>query len=126
MAVFAALLLGNVRAAQLLYLLPALALTAFHSDAAPVRRRPWLIAGAVVLAVMPAVAWASQPTEDGTMWLEWPALCSVAVVAAGAVTLLVNRGWAHPLAVLATAVALTIRTVRAQRRLPDPVWASHG
>lgn len=72
---------------------------------APVRPRPWLVAGAIGVIAMPVVAWTTQPTEDGLVPLDWPGLCCVAVV-------------------IAVAVPLVIRTVRAQRRLPAPVWTA--
>jgi hypothetical protein len=85
------------------------ALVAFHDDAPPVRRRPWLIAWPVGVGLLGAnlLIW----PQSVASWLDWMALCSLAVVVAGGVHLTTararrNRAWSHALALLAAGVLL--------------------
>lgn len=98
------------------------ALAAFHREAPPVTPRPWVIAGAVGMALVPVLATLTlaQDFKRGLL-LDWPGLCCLAVVAA--VVVLVRRGgptpWTMALSLLA-AVALVLRVVS----LLDSSW--HG
>lgn len=91
-----------------------LPLIMFHRDTPPVRRRPWLIAFAVGIALTPVfqlVFW-TMPTESRWL-LDWPGLYSVLIVTAAFVYLAgqaFGRGpapsWALALALLALATAV--------------------
>jgi hypothetical protein len=87
------------------------ALVAFHDDTPPVWRRPWLIAWPVGIGVVLSLTALDWPTGDTRPWLDWPAECCLAVIAAGAVHLAVprarrNPAWSHALALLAVGTFL--------------------
>jgi hypothetical protein len=93
-----------------------LALLAFHRDAPPVRRLPWLVALGIGVLVVPAVALTVQAIDPAPPLLDWPGLCCAALVPAAVVRLVgsaLGRGgralsWSLGLALLAAA-ALTLR-----------------
>lgn len=59
------------------------ALMGFHPEAPPVKRRSWLIAGAIGMTLVPIAATllVVQSFERGVL-IDWPGICCVAVVAA--------------------------------------------
>ena len=65
----------------LLSALLVLALAAFHRDAPPVRRRPWLVALAVAIAVLVGLSLLVRPTNPWVL-LDWPCLCCLALLGA--------------------------------------------
>jgi hypothetical protein len=90
-----------------------LAMTAFHRDAPAVRPRPWLVAFAVGVALMPAVVLLAQPTHDGALLFDFTAAACLALVVAGTIHLGRSRRtacWTHALATLAL-VMLVVRVV---------------
>jgi hypothetical protein len=95
----------------LLNALVVLALAAFHHDAPPVRRRPWLLALAVGIAVLLGLSLLVRPTNPWVL-LDWPGLCCLALVGAAVAHLAgpaLGRGdrapsWTLALALLAPAV----------------------
>jgi hypothetical protein len=104
--------------------LPVLALAAFHRDAAPVRKRGWLLAlpiGGVAEGVALFLLFQSDPqTNTLLLLLDWPAFCCLALVGGAAVHLIGRRSlygqrsligqlrddapWSLALALLASAV----------------------
>ena len=99
--------------ALLTEVLLVLALGAFHRDAPPAPRRPWLIAYAVGVAVMPPVVFLAQPI-GGQLLLDWAGICSIAAVVA-AVAYLAMPGRRSP--AWSLALALVAAIVLAQRIL---------
>ncbi|MEC3982323.1 hypothetical protein [Amycolatopsis sp. H20-H5] len=83
--------------------LVVLLLSAFHSDAEPVRPRWWLVAlaAAVVLNPMPPLMAFARP--DFTVPLDWTGLCCLAL-AAGGVAYLAMPSWRTPSRTLALAL----------------------
>lgn len=99
------------------------ALLAFHPDAPRVRPRPWLVAFAVGVALVTGFLYLlRRPSEALVPLLDWPGMCSAAIVGAALAYLLgvvlrpANRRspWALAFALLAVAV-LALRLVT----LPD-------
>ena len=91
----------------------ALSLTAFHRHASRVPPRPWLLALPVGVVAATGVLATAVRTES--WWSDWPAQCSVVVVAASIVHLCVSRfrraaPWTLALVILTLAV-LTLRVV---------------
>jgi hypothetical protein len=64
-----------------------LALTAYHGDTPPVRRRPWLVALAAGTVGLWGLFYVSYRLQSWGAVLDWPAVTSVAVLAAGGVLL---------------------------------------
>jgi hypothetical protein len=89
-----------------------LALVAFHRDAPAVRHRPWLIAFVVGATAVPTLILLSVWVNGALPLLDWPALCTLALVGAAVAHLagpLLGRprrvvAWSHALALLAGAV----------------------
>lgn len=94
-----------------------LALGAFHSDAPPVRPRPWLVAfgAGVVVSAVPEFVFLNQ-VISGRLWVDWPAVTCVAIVIAGLVHL-AGPAWRRPSrsAPSSIALALLAAVVLAQR-----------
>lgn len=87
--------------------MPVLALAAFHREAPPIRPRAWLIALPVGAVLVTAVLLVTQ-FPGGEVFLDWPGLACVAVIAAALVH---RRGsWAAAIALLGGA-ALVLRAV---------------
>lgn len=95
-----------------------LTLAAFHRDTPPVRRRPWLIALAVGIALTPIVEFVLWTVPMDSQWLlDWAGLGCVLVVAAALVYLAGQiaghspaPSWALALALLSMA-AFVLRAV---------------
>jgi hypothetical protein len=95
----------------LLSALLVLALAAFHRDAPPVRRRPWLVALALGIAVLLGLSLLARPTNPWVL-LDWPGLYCLALLSAAVAHLagptLGRRGrapsWSLALALLALTV----------------------
>ena len=68
-----------------------LALAAFHHDAPPVPRRPWLVALGIAIAVLLGLSLVVRPTTPWVL-LDWPGLYCLALVGAARPTRLV-RPW---------------------------------
>lgn len=102
------------------------ALVAYHRDAPPIRRTPWLVAipVGVLLGYLPAYVWLTRPA--GSI-LDWAGVCSVAVVLAAVVHLAGRAAgrvrpsshWSLALALLALA-ALVLRATS----VLDLVWSA--
>lgn len=91
-----------------------LALLAFHRDAPPPRRRPWLLALAIGITVQAGLP-LTQPTDPHTFpLLDWPAICCLALVIAATTHLAGWKrrtpSWSLALALLAAAI-LSLRTL---------------
>jgi hypothetical protein len=91
-----------------------LALMAFHQDAAAVSHRPWLLALGVGVVVNPLPIFAVLTPPDELLPLDWPGLCTWAVVVVALVYLVVPavRSPARSLALaLLVAIAFVLRAV---------------
>jgi hypothetical protein len=98
-----------------------LAIWAFHRDAPPIHRRPWLTAFAVglMLGTGYALALLALPVRQELRFtaLDWPGLCALTVSAAAIIYLIARRCGVHlgphwPLTLLLLAgAALALRTV---------------
>jgi hypothetical protein len=100
-------------------------LWAFHRTAAPVRRRPWLLALPVGLGVAAGVfGFSTIPATRGL--LDWPALCCLAVTAAIAAHLAAAAvGRARPVGEWPLALALIAAAVLGQRLITLPEFAGN-
>ncbi|HWH01102.1 MAG TPA: hypothetical protein VNV66_17725 [Pilimelia sp.] len=67
------------------------AMVAFHRDAEPVPRRPWLWVLPIGVLAVPVPLFTLQATRPGWLLPDWPGLCCVLVTAAVAVHLVVRR-----------------------------------
>jgi uncharacterized integral membrane protein len=101
------------------------ALVAFHRDAPPVRRTPWLIALPVGVVVIGSVTLSAWATVAPALPLDWSGLCCVAVVIA-AVVHLVGRavGRVRPDSPWPLALALLLLAVLVLRAtsMVDLAW----
>ncbi|GIJ13074.1 hypothetical protein ACFFMR_21965 [Micromonospora andamanensis] len=94
------------------------AMSAVHSDAAPVARRPWLLALPIGILAVPVPLFLAQATMPALRLLDWPGMCCVLVAVAMAVNLVASRSplrtlpWSLALVLLAAAaLALRIATL---------------
>ncbi|MFU8875781.1 hypothetical protein [Micromonospora sp. SL4-19] len=84
-----------------------LAMAAFHRDAPPVPRRPWLLAIPIGILLVPLPLFAIQTTSQAPRLLDWPGL-SCAIVAAAIAVQLAGRAPRQPARTLPWSLALTL------------------
>nr|QLJ99925.1 hypothetical protein HZU44_07550 [Micromonospora carbonacea] len=88
------------------------AMAAFHHDAPPVQRRPWLLALPIGILLVPVPLFTIQAIEPALRLLDWPGLSCVAVTVAIMVHLTV-RGSRRPSGTLPWSLAFTLLAVTA-------------
>ncbi|MCX4472483.1 hypothetical protein OOK41_19610 [Micromonospora sp. NBC_01655] len=94
-------------AVRLIDILLVLAMAAFHRDAPPVPRRPWLLAIPIGILLVPLPLFAIQATSQAPRLLDWPGLSCVMVTAAIAVRL-AGRASRQSASTLPWSLALTL------------------
>ncbi|MGW4500550.1 hypothetical protein ACWENR_18295 [Micromonospora sp. NPDC004336] len=106
-------------AMRLFDVLLLLGMAAFHHDAPPVPRRPWLLALPIGILLVPVPLFVAQAATPALTLLDWPGLACVVLTAAMAVHLALGRRsrtlpWSLAFTLLAAAT-LALRAVT----LPD-------
>jgi hypothetical protein len=121
-------LLAGRWVALLIDVLLVAAIWAHHDDAPPVRRRPWLIALPVAVAVAAAVVVGSAGVPVTWWLLDWPALCSIAVTVGVAVHLAALAVGRRPAPAVrwSLALALLAATVLVQRLVTLTEFVAHA